>query len=269
MASQSKKILIVEDDPFIGDLIISDLSQLFPYGNLVVIGPVENMQDAIAAFNNETPDMILMDIELGQDKSAGISLASLVNQIRPVPLIFLSGLERERGFDVAKYTSPYAYLQKPYQRQQLADIIELLLIQLTTQIKKPNPDLTTYQKTQKSIFVTTSYGEITAIELEHLTLIEADGKVLKAYNCKQDRPIIFSSPGLKNFYESHLEILSKDFFQLSRKFIINISKIEQIKDNLVRLPKFTSDSRIENFQIPIPVNGNKKKELFKLLGKTL
>lgn len=270
MFSQTK-ILLVEDDPFLADLIISDIGILFPNNELLIIDPTDNYQDAVKKLNSEFPDIVLLDIELGEDKQAGIRLAQYINHTRPIPIIFLSGLERNFGFDIAKFTTPFGFLHKPYKRQELGDLLELLLVQLDQ--KKKTIEVigmnTIFQNSSQpsSIFVATSHGELTAISLKDLVILEADGKVIRAYLLDQDKPVIFTSPGLKNFLNENRELLGNDFFQLSRKHVIRLSKIQQIKDNHVKLPRCSSNPANSYFFLPIPVNGDKKKELIALLGK--
>lgn len=270
MISQTK-LLLVEDDPFLADLIMSDLRILFPNNELLVIDPADNYQDAVNKLNSECPDIVLLDIELGEDKQAGIRLAQYINQTRSIPIIFLSGLDRNLGFDIAKFTAPFGYLHKPYKRQELGDLLELLLVQLA-QKKKTIEGMGMNTNSQNSsqsssIFVATSYGELTAISLKNLVLLEADGKVIRAYLSDQEKPIIFTSPGLKNFYLDNRDKFGIDFFHLSRKHVIRLSMIQRIKDNHVMLPRCSSNPDNSSFFLPIPINGDKKKELIALLGR--
>lgn len=267
----SYKLLIVEDDPLLADLIRSDLRVIFPHGNVVVLEPAESFLDAVERLNLELPDIVLLDIELGRDKQAGIRLAHHINQTRPVPIVFLSGLERNLGFEMAKFSAPHGYLQKPYKPGELGDLLELLVIKMgqkSLAIDPPSiPAAADSRDLLPSIFVSTGYGELTAIPIKELVLLEADGKVIRAYLLEREQPIVFTSPGLKNFFQDNQNIMGKDFFQLSRKHVIRLSKIQQIKDNQIIIPKFSSSSKNGLFRIPIPVNGEKRKELFKILGR--
>lgn len=261
------KILVVEDDPFIAELIFSDIHQLYPHGNILLLEPADSFEDALKSLLDEKPDIVLLDIELGEDKKAGINLAHHINLTRPIPIIFLSGLDRKQGFDVAKFTAPHGYLSKPYKSQELGDLLELLLIRLNRENGYKIGKNEDNQNGIASLFVSTSFSELTALPVADLVLLEADGKVIRAYLSNQEKAIIFTSPGLKNFFKENRGKLGEDFFQLSRKHVIRLSKIQQIKDNQVRLPRFSADPSRKDFWLPIPVNGESKKELFALLGK--
>jgi two-component system response regulator LytT len=262
---RTTKVLLVEDDPLLADLILSDLAILFPHGQLEVLGPADNFATAVDFLQRDKPDIALLDIELGDDRTAGIRLAQLINLSRPIPVIFLSGLPRQNGFEIAKLTAPYGYMSKPYHRQQLADILELLLIRESQRklalTDRPN------SPSASSIFVTTAHSELTAIPMDKLVLLEADGKIIRAFLSDQEQPIVFSSPGLKNFFQQYQEELGRGFFQLSRKHIVCLSKVRQVKDNHVILPRYTSGSAEMSFLLPIPVNGDAKQLLLTRLGR--
>jgi len=262
------KLLLVEDDPLLADLILSDLAALFPHGQLEAVGPAESFADAVDFLQTEVPDIALLDIELGNDRTAGICIAQFINLSRPIPVVFLSGLPRRDGFDIAKLTAPHGYLPKPYHRQQLADVLELLLIRESQRgVVLPDDNRSTGTPAfTGSIFVTTAHGELTALPLERLVVLEADGKTIRAYLTDQERPIVFTSPGLKNFFQQYQVELGKEFFQLSRKHIIRLSKVQQVKDNHVRLPRYTSDVNATFFRLPIPINGGARQLLLVRLG---
>ncbi|WP_035807284.1 response regulator [Lunatimonas lonarensis] len=256
------KMLLLEDDPILGELIRSDLDEMFPMGQIEVVGPAFTVSEAVGLLQAELPDMALLDIELSGDRTAGIRLAQHINQTRPIPLVFLSGLPRNEGFELAKLTAPYSYLTKPYQSQQLADTLELLMVRENQRKAGGTVSASTIPK---AIFVSTGYGELTPLPLDKLVLLEADGKIIRAYLQDEERPIVFTSPGLKNFFMDYQRELEGDFFHLSRKHVISLSKIQQVKDNHIRLVRHSPDSKHTYFEIPIPKNGDSRRLLFSRL----
>ncbi len=266
------KILLVEDDPLIGDLIREDLMEAFPAGEISIVGPATSYLEGLELLHSENPDLALLDISLGPDPTAGIRLALHINQTTSIPLIFLSGLPRESGFDLAKLTLPHAFLKKPYRAEDLTGQIELLAIRQSQlkRLRDLNSDASAKNKPanqNSSIFVVTGHGELTAIPVGDLVLLEADDKILRAYLLSREQPIVFTSPGLKNFFDEHQAILGANFFQLSRKHILNTKHIQSVKNNHVILPKYSSNPNLpEHFSIAIPINGDKRRELFAKLG---
>ncbi len=264
------KILIVEDDPFLSEMLIGDIKSLIGNGEIEIVGPSDSFSQAVELLKLYPVDVALLDITLHDDLNAGIRLAQYINQTRPIPILFLSGLPRNTGFDVAKYTAPLDFLHKPYNRQQLLDKLELAMVRQSHKRMSVN-ETPPPAYHPPIIYVPTRYNEITAIPLNELILLEADDKVIYIHLSSKEKPVVFTSPGLKNFFEENLLPFS-NFYQLSRTYVINLGKVLYVRDNHVILPRPSSGvagpAQGQNvFSIPIPQKNNAKKKLYAMLGK--
>jgi DNA-binding NarL/FixJ family response regulator len=74
------------------------------------------------------PDVILMDINLN-GKIDGIETARRVLQRHNVPVIFLSSYSDENTISRANEISPYGYMVKPVDDNQLMETIEAALLE--------------------------------------------------------------------------------------------------------------------------------------------
>jgi DNA-binding LytR/AlgR family response regulator len=262
------KVLIVEDDPFIAEDLRFEISTRFPSEITDIIGPALNYADAVSLIHSSSPDLIMLDISLGDDKDAGIRLAHFINQHICIPIIFLSGLPKQLGFDQAKFLCPFDFIHKPFDPDILAEKIELAIIYQSQRKNLSNTDLNPIPGAQNKLMVTTGFNEITAIPVSDLILLEADDKIIRAFTTKNKQSIDFTSPGLKNFYQKNLFIL-KDFHRLNRKHVFNLNMVHKIKNNHILLPKIPNsmeNTKESFFQLPIPKNGDSKKLLYARLG---
>lgn len=114
-----KSILIVEDEAIIALHIQNMLISL----DYRVTGPVATGEAAIAA---ETPDLILMDIQLAGEMD-GITAAQKIRTEVDVPIIFLTTYSQDSIIQKAKAIDPYCYLIKPVSQRELAISIEMAL----------------------------------------------------------------------------------------------------------------------------------------------
>jgi CheY-like chemotaxis protein len=80
------RILIVEDDA----LIAFDLRQTVEELGGAVVGQASRTVDAIGLAAKHRPDVVLMDIRLG-DGSDGIDAARGIRRLQEVPIIFVTG----------------------------------------------------------------------------------------------------------------------------------------------------------------------------------
>lgn len=256
------KILIVEDDPFISEDLKFEINTRFSTEISEIIGPATSYSEAVSMIYSSSPDLVLLDISLGEEKDAGIRIAHFINQQICVPIIFLSGLPKQIGFDQAKFLCPFDFIHKPFNPDLLAEKIELAIIYQSQ--KKQTGDVSTNNGANSKLMVTTGFNEMTAIPVNDLILLEADDKIIRAFTINNISSINFISPGLKNYYQNNLFKL-KDFFRLNRKHVFNINMVHKIKNNHILLPN-PSNKKDSFFQLPIPKNGDTKKLLYARLG---
>jgi DNA-binding NtrC family response regulator len=97
----------------IGEEIALSIEEHFSVDQHEILGPAKTYQAAIDIILHEKPEVALLDIALGEDVDAGIRLAQYLNRSYPIPIVFLSGLPRRLGFNLAKYLMPFDFIPKP------------------------------------------------------------------------------------------------------------------------------------------------------------
>ncbi len=115
-------ILIVEDD----GILATHLQEMLDGLGYRVSKPAASGEEAIAAIGAHRPDLILMDINLGEGMD-GITAAGEIRKIMDVPTIYLTGYTQGSMVQKAKITTPYGYLMKPVAKYELSAAIEMAL----------------------------------------------------------------------------------------------------------------------------------------------
>lgn len=115
-----KRILVVEDEVLIADALCTILDQL-GYESLE---PALSYKEAIERFDREEIDLVILDIYLG-GKKTGIDVAEYIVSKSDTPHIFLSSYSDRLTLDLAKRTQPYAYLVKPFSKEDVFTAIEV------------------------------------------------------------------------------------------------------------------------------------------------
>jgi len=116
------RVLIVEDDIFIAQDISEHLENL----DYQVSGIAYNAADAISQLDNNLPELVLLDINLGEGKD-GIDVAEHINTHFQLPFIFLTSYASKSILDRAKLTQPAGYIVKPFEEKDLYSTIEIAL----------------------------------------------------------------------------------------------------------------------------------------------
>ena len=110
----SRRILIVEDEPFVALSLVDALSEL----GFDVAGCVADVAAAIAFIGREHIDGALLDVNLGSQR---IDPVADLLAARACPFIFTTGLGRA---DVPAGHADRAFLQKPFATADLASMLD-------------------------------------------------------------------------------------------------------------------------------------------------
>lgn len=116
------RILIVEDDPLIAAEICSCLNQI----DYLVSGKAYNQADALRQLAQNTPDAVLLDINL-EGGTEGITIGEHINQGYQLPIIFLTSYADRATLDKAKLLRPSGYIVKPFTERDLLAGLEIAL----------------------------------------------------------------------------------------------------------------------------------------------
>jgi DNA-binding NarL/FixJ family response regulator len=118
--NMNKRILVVENEIVIADEICLILHNL----GYQPLEPALNYNEAIRLFHQERPDLIILDVKLNTKKS-GIDVANYIRSKSDTPFIYLTSYTDPGTLELAKATMPYAYLVKPFEREDILAAVEV------------------------------------------------------------------------------------------------------------------------------------------------
>lgn len=128
-----QKILIVEDEP----IVAQDLSRILTKLGFSIIGPCNNALEAIELVLSQKPDAALIDIHLFGDQD-GVDAALKINELNPLPIIFITAFADSETIKRAVLAYPYGYIVKPFDENQIHIALEIALhkFEFDTQLRK-------------------------------------------------------------------------------------------------------------------------------------
>lgn len=139
---EQTKLLIVEDEV----LIAEGLKELLIGFGYQVCAVINSGKQALSAVEKHHPDLILMDIQLGEALD-GIAITKKIQNQFNIPIIYLTAFADEATLERAKETIPYGYLVKPVQDQELNATVKMALHRFADQ-QKLSPSLSLNQISQ-------------------------------------------------------------------------------------------------------------------------
>lgn len=219
---ENRTILVVEDDFLNRRLIKKALIE-----NTCKVVEAKNAKETFDILSKHEIDLIILDINIGEDSQDGISIGEQIKAKYNLPFIYLTAYENNEIISKAITTTPYSYLTKPFKNSDLIASVQLAIWQSGNN-KKYKPSIVVKDEDYN---IQLPISEIDFIESEgNYLLFHADKKVYKS----------------RSTIKQILEILPKNnFIQIHRAYIVNKFKIE----------KFTIKNVVINGrQIPVSKN---------------
>jgi DNA-binding response OmpR family regulator len=115
-------IIIVEDEAIVA---MENKMNLNGVGHQI-LAIVSTADAALKAFNESTPDLLLMDIKLKGDMD-GIEVMHVIREHSNVPVIFLTGNSDSKTKQRAANISNSSYMQKPILTIEIVDAVNEIL----------------------------------------------------------------------------------------------------------------------------------------------
>lgn len=217
------KVIIVDDEPGAIKLIASYLSH---YSDFELVNTFRNGLKALEFLNTHEVDVVFLDINMPHLN--GLSLAKMIS---PHTSIVFTTAYSEHA--VESYSvEAIDYLLKPISLERFSKTATKLINQ-SVNLKQGVYD---QEKIRETIFVK-SGSEIHQVIINDIEYLKKDGNYMHYFT--GDKKIMVR----QNIAEA-MSLLTSDFIQVQKSYLVNFTKIDSIKSNFVV---------INGSQIPIGV----------------
>ena len=210
------KVLIVEDDEVnitLLKLLIAKYCE-----NIVIVGEARNSSQFIDKILSLKPDILLLDIDLGEQKNT----LEILNEIGEVNCqIIITSSHKNYALKAINQYHVAGYIVKPIDPTKLTKAIcsaKKTLIQ-----ERKIKDRTNTSEIAQSIIGIPTATSIDLIDIKDILYLEADGKYTVFHLVKEQSKIVSKNIG---YYE---KILPRQlFFRIHHKYIVNLKKVTTI-----------------------------------------
>ncbi len=252
--SKTVHILVVEDHPGFAQLLHLMLEEL----GTVNIRMAKNYDEALSLFQEQAPDIGLIDIDLGEGEKNGIALVEKIRETEPdLPIIYLTANYTEDYYMRCRHTRPSSFMNKEISRLKLHQAIELALLQIKTSetVSSTMPALSPAPAPMHVPFLNNTHfffkvGDIYKnIAVEDIAFFYANGKMTFAKVEKRNFP---TNVQLKTLEE---ELFPK-FIRIHKTYLVNVAHIESIN---------TKDDKVEVAGESLPIGYSHRKTFLEQL----
>ncbi len=211
---------IVEDELLIAEKINMILSEI----GYTVFEPACNYQEAIQLIENEKPDLLILDINLEEEKD-GIDIARQVNSTYALPFIFLTANSDRSTIERAKTVRPYAYLVKPFTKEELFTAIEIAVNNFNAyrNVVETSPQL----PNNNCLFIRDNYRFIKVVFTD-ISFIESRENYVVIHTVEKKQLLHRST-----FADFLAQLPAGLFMRVHRSFAVQTNLIEQVEQSMV------------------------------------
>jgi DNA-binding LytR/AlgR family response regulator len=206
---EKARVLIVEDQ-----LITARSIEAILVGHgMEVLGICKSGEETLEMADRNHPDLVLMDIKL-QGKLNGIQTATALQDIQPIPVIYLSDYTDKATVRKATETHPANYLAKPFTESDLLRAIDIA-------ISNFNASKATAGNDEDFVFLKTRQQTYSKLRYNDIIYVEAD----RAYSRIQAVDNLYTLPISMAAVASQLS--NDRFVKIHRSYIVNIRKVSE------------------------------------------
>lgn len=218
------KILVVEDEMVIGAKISLFLTEL----GYEVTGLIPRSEEALHHIEENTPDIILLDIQL-KGKLDGIELAAAIERGYHIPIIFLTANSDDATFQRARAVKPYAFLAKPFQRVDLERTLALAVSRIaerSSKIEKGHREPVLASSLADRIFVLHKDQKV-KVMLDSILYVEAERNYCRIVTTNSSFLLTMPMKSLGEF------LPDSTFQRIHRSHIVNLKHVEKVDEATV------------------------------------
>jgi DNA-binding LytR/AlgR family response regulator len=200
-------VLIVEDQV----ITAKSIEAMILDHDMDVIGICKTGEEAVQLAEHRIPDIVIMDIKLA-GKMDGIKTAAALQEIGPIPIIYLSDYTDKATVRRARETQPANYLAKPFTESDLLRAIDIA-------IYNANEQRATGDNNDEFVFLKTAKQTYSKLHYNDIVYIEADRSYSKIQSTDKLHQLAISMASVAS------QLNGDRFIKIHRSYIVNIQKI--------------------------------------------
>jgi two-component system, LytTR family, response regulator LytT len=241
------KILIVEDDV----LIAQDLQEILEEWGYSAVFKARNYEKAIEILSSEKIDLVLLDINLGGEKT-GVDVGSYIYQNHQIPFIYITSYSDAATLAGVKQTFPSGFLLKPYDAKLLQATIEIAFFNYASKQQAiinstENEMVENDFIINDTLLIKDNYRYI-KIPLKDILWFESDKNYVEVKTVQRKYAIRTT---LKRLLEA---LPPNQFVRCHKQYVVNVAQVQKFGTNSLIISSFE-----------LPISRTEKEEVLRLL----
>ena len=206
------RLFIVEDELIIQATLESMLRQM----GHDVVGKAAKAETAIELIDQLLPELVLLDINLGQGAN-GITVAAKLHE-KGTSFMYVTSYADQETLKQATQYLPSSFLVKPFVKEDLFVSIEMALLHSGQNLKNKDES-----------FLVSEGSVIRRLEPAKIYWVKADNVYVEVKT--EDRRLVIRD-SISKFFE---KLPAHHFFRTHRSYIVNLAMIDTVGANFVEI----------------------------------
>jgi len=203
-----KKIIIVEDDDFITEELIAVIESL----GYKVLAHTDTESEAIKLITKLKPDLVCLDIDLGQGGS-GLNVADHLVTFNLSPFLFISSFFDEVTLATAGRYKPLGYIVKPFRDVDIKSNLSLAFYKMASYDRAQSDTI------KEDLFIRKD-REVMRVQPDTILYIKGEDNYSNIF--LEDGTTSMISTTLKKIYS---KISDYGFIRVHKSYVVNLTKI--------------------------------------------
>jgi len=250
------KVLVVEDDLNQAREIVEVILRVFG-DPIEILGPFKNYKKAIQCIQENEIDIAVLDIQLQEDRYAGIHLGENIEMNSDTPILYVTGVSDHKIIEQTKSINNCNYIAKPFDDSTLERALKRAIKDVGEKPKN-EPDKVSYKiGNRDKYWIKQGKSDYIGIEINDILFVEAKNHICE-FNMIDGRIIEKRTTLTKGVFERTLAYYP-NFYKMTRSFVINLDHVKNINGKRIMYSDLD-----KNKWIRIP--DEQVKRLFSLIG---
>ena len=225
-------VLIVEDEDRLAGQMAMQIKGILGE-NTKVLGPYAESKKVLPHIKSCEIDLAVLDVQLQNDRYAGIHIGETVEALCNTPIIFVTGLSDEAIIERTKKINNCFYLKKPFDLPSFERALKgITLISGSASDGTETFRMSFWPRNRDKFWVKRGKSEEIGFEVGDVIWVEVKGRYCYFTEYTQQRDIIIKR-ALTDLYESILSLYGDTFYRISRGVVVNTYYITSVLANSV------------------------------------
>ena len=219
------RALIIDDEEY-SRIILRSLIQDNLASEIEIVGEADSVKNAIETINQEKPDIVFLDIQLGD--GLGFDVLKKITYDR-FETIFVTAYDRYaiQAFEC----SAFGYILKPIKSEKLINVVQRFIDKNQNNQQVSNDRLKVLEENFQGKFlqrlILSDQKGFHIVSLDDILFVRGDGSY-SHFHCSNDRKITVS----KNIGSYDQLLSDRGFFRIHQGYLINLIHVDRYSNDL-------------------------------------